>query len=114
VIGGNFFDSVPKGADACLLRHIIHDWDDEKSVTILRNVHHAIAGPGKVLLVESVIRPGNDAPFAKFLDLSMLVLPGGQERTEREYQALYQAAGFRLTRIVPTRAEVSVIEGEKL
>ena len=68
---------------------------------------------GKLLVVESVIPPGNDPSFGKLLDLTMLVIPGGEERTEEEYRKLYEAAGFRLTRIVPTKAEVSVIEGRK-
>lgn len=114
VAGGSFFESVPKGADACLLRHIIHDWDDDKATTILGNVHRALAPGGELLVVESVIPPGNEPSFGKLLDLAMLVIPGGEERTEDEYRKLYQAAGFRLTRIVATQAEVGVIEGKKL
>jgi hypothetical protein len=68
---------------------------------------------GKLLVVESVVPPGNEPSFGKLLDLAMLVIPGGEERTEEEYRQLYEAAGFRLTRVVPTRAEVSVIEGVK-
>jgi SAM-dependent methyltransferase len=113
VIGGSFFESVPAGADAYLMRHIIHDWDDEKATTILRNVHRAMGPNGRLLLVEGVIPPGNDPCFGKLLDLMMLASPGGKERTEEEYRTLYEAAGFRLTRIVPTAAEVSVIEGKK-
>ena len=113
VAGDNFFEAVTRGADAYLLRHIIHDWDDERATKILQNVHRAISAAGKLLVVESVIPPGNDPSFGKLLDLTMLVIPGGQERTEEEYRALYAAAGFRLTRIVPTTAEVSVIEGHK-
>jgi hypothetical protein len=113
VIGGNFFESVPPGADAYLLRHIIHDWDDERATTLLRNVHRAMGAGGELLVVESVIPPGNEPSFGKLLDLAMLVIPGGKERTEDEYRMLYEAAGFRLTRIVPTKAEVGVIEGGK-
>lgn len=111
VVGGSFFESVPAGADAYLLRHIIHDWDDEKATAILRNVHRAMGAGRKLLVVESVIPPGNEPSFGKLLDLTMLVIPGGEERTEEEYRRLYGAAGFHLTRIVPTKAEVSVIEG---
>jgi len=107
----NFFESVPSGGDAYLMRHIIHDWTDEQSLTILRNVRKAIGPKGRLLLVESVILPGNDPSFAKFLDLNMMVVPGGKERTEQQYRALYEAAGFRLERIVPTKTDVSVIEG---
>jgi hypothetical protein len=110
-VGGNFFESVPAGGDAYLMRHIIHDWDDEQSLAILRNCRKVMRPAGKLLLVETVIPPGNDPCFAKLLDLNMLVIPGGLERTEREYRELLAAAGFGLARIIPTRAEVSVIEG---
>jgi hypothetical protein len=110
-VGGDFFQSVPSGADAILMRHIIHDWDDERSLTILRNCHAAMPGGGKLLVVESVIPPGNE-PFAgKFLDLVMLLIPGGKERTAEEYRALYEEAGFELSRIIPTNSELSVVEG---
>jgi hypothetical protein len=108
---GSFFDSVPAGGDAYMMRHIIHDWDDERSLTILGNVRRVIPPKGKLLVVESVIRPGNDPDMAKLLDLAMLVIPGGKERTEAEYRELYSNAGFRLERIVPTKSPVSVIEG---
>ena len=114
VIGGSFFESIPVGADAYLMRHIIHDWDDEKATTILRNVHQAIGKEGRLLVVEGVIPPGNDPCFGKLLDLTMLTIPGGKERTEEEYRTLFKAGGFALTQIVPTNAEVSVIEGKKL
>jgi O-methyltransferase domain/Dimerisation domain len=113
VVGGNFFESVPAGADAYLMRHIIHDWDDEKATKILQNVHRAMGKDGRLLVVEGVIPPGNDPSFGKLLDLTMLVIPGGKERTEEEYRRLFGAGGFHLTRIVPTSAEVSVIEGRR-
>jgi hypothetical protein len=113
VVGGNFFEAVPGGADAYLMRHIIHDWDDERASVILRNVHRAMGEGGRLLVVEGVIPAGNEPAFAKLLDLTMLVVPGGQERTAQEYEALYAAGGFRLTRIVPTQADVSVIEGAR-
>lgn len=114
VIGGSFFESVPAGADAYLMRHIIHDWDDEKSITILKNVHRAMRADARLLVIEGVIPPGNDPCFGKLLDLTMLTIPGGKERTESEYRSLFRAGGFELTRIVPTQAEVSVIVGRKL
>lgn len=107
----NFFQEVPAGADAYLMRHIIHDWNDEQSQQILKNVRRAIPAHGRLLLVESVILPGNQPDFGKLLDLNMLVIPGGKERTEAEYRALYGQCGFRLARIVPTTGGVSVIEG---
>jgi hypothetical protein len=114
VVGGSFFEAVPGGADAYLMRHIIHDWDDERSTRIVRNVHRAMAEGGRLLVVESVIPAGNEPAFAKLLDLTMLVIPGGQERTKEEYEALFRAGGFRLSTVVPTQAEVSVIEGQRI
>jgi hypothetical protein len=114
VVGGDFFESVPGGADAYLLRHILHDWDDERSARILRNVHAVAGEGGRLLVVESVIPPGNEPSFGKLLDLTMLAIPGGRERTREEYESLFRAGGFRLTRVVPTPAEVSVLEGQRL
>ncbi len=113
LVAGSFFESVPAGADAYFMRHIIHDWEDEKSLTILRNCHRAMPAHGRLLVVESVIPPGNE-PFAgKFLDLVMLLIPGGKERTEEEYRTLFAQVGFELSKIVPTGSEVSVIEAAK-
>ena len=114
VVGGNFFESIPVGADAYLMRHIIHDWDDQKATTILRNIQQAMGKEGRLLVIEGVIPPGNEPCFGKLLDLTMLTIPGGKERTEEEYRTLYAAGGFQLTRIITTKAEVSVIEGKKL
>lgn len=111
VVAGNFFESVPPGADAYLMRHIIHDWDDEKSLTILRNCREEMKKGGRLLVVEGVVPPGNEPSISKFFDLAMMVLPGGMERTEEEYRRLYEGAGFHLVRIVPTRTWISVIEG---
>jgi hypothetical protein len=110
-VAGDFFQSVPKGADAYILKHIIHDWDDEHAITILRNIARAMSPGSKVLVIEMVIQPGNDPSFAKLLDLEMLAIPGGQERTEAEYAGLFGAAGLGEAKIYPTQAPVSVIEG---
>jgi hypothetical protein len=107
---GDFFQTVPAGGDVYLMRHIIHDWNDEQCLTILRNCRKVVPPSGKLLLVESVIPPGNESCFAKFLDLAMLAIPGGMERTEAEYRELLAGAGFRLNRIVPTASVVHVIE----
>src|SRR5207237_1326239 len=104
----------PAGADAYLLRHIIHDWDDERSLVILRNIHRAARPGAKLLLVETVIEPGNEPSFAKLLDLTMLVIPGGQERTADEYARLLGAGGLEAMNIIPTAAEVSIIEAVKV
>ena len=113
VVDGNFFESVPRGADAYMMRHIIHDWDDDKSLTILQNCHAAMSPESKLLIVESVIPAGNEPFGGKLLDLVMLLIPGGRERTEDEYRTLLEKAGFELSRIVPTSTEISVIEARK-
>lgn len=111
--GGNFFESVPSGGDAYILKHIIHDWSDDECVTILRHCHSAMSPGGKILIVEMVI-PGPNVPsISKLLDLEMLLFLTGRERTEEEYRALLERAGFELKRIVPTPSPYSVIEGVK-
>jgi len=110
VVGGTFLESVPSGADVYLLRHIVHDWSDEDSATILRNCRSAMKPAGKVLVVEIVVPAGNDPSFAKWMDL-MMVTYGGKERSEKQYRHLFALAGLQLTRIVPTNAGISVIEG---
>ena len=111
---GDFFQMVPTGADAYMMKHIIHDWDEEQSATILRNCHRAMASTGRLLVVEMVIPAGNE-PFAgKWLDLQMMAIPGGRERTADEFRSLFATAGFEITRIVGTAAAVSVIEGRRI
>lgn len=114
LIGGSFFESVPSGADVYLLRHIIHDWEEEKALAILRNCHRAMSAAGKLLVIESVIPPDNKPFGGKFLDLVMLLIPGGKERTEEEYRTLFKKAGFQLTKVVPTETEVSLLEATKV
>lgn len=112
---GDFFESVPTGGDAYILKHIVHDWGDEQAIAILKRCHEAMPENGKLLLVEQVIPPGNEPFVGKLLDLNMLVMcSGGCERTEAEYRTLLKKAGFKLTKIVPTHADVSVIEGTRL
>ena len=110
-IAGSFFDSVPTGGDAYQMRHIIHDWTDEQCHTILGHCRKVMPAHGRLLIIEMVIKPGNEPQPAKWLDLNMLVLPGGRERTEPEYREMLAKAGFRLERLVPTPTENSVIEG---
>ena len=114
LVGGNFFESVPTGGDAIILKWIIHDWNDEQSVTILKNCHRALPADGKLILVEAVVPAGSELHFSKFIDLNMLVMTGGRERTEEEFRSLYESSGFRLTRIVPTESPFSVIEGVRV
>lgn len=108
-VGGDFFAAVP-AADAYVLRHIIHDWDDNDAVSILRNCRKAMNPNGRILLVETVIPPLNEPCFGKWLDLMMLII-GGRERTHQQYQQLFSQAGLKLERVVSTTHEVSVIEG---
>ena len=109
-VSGDFFVSVPSGGDAYIMKHIIHDWDDERALKILGNIRQAMKPDGRVLLVEAVIADGNNQDFGKLLDLEMLVSPGGKERTAAEYEELFTRAGLRLTRILPTKSPYSVIE----
>lgn len=111
LVAGDFFASVSKGGDAYILKHIIHDWDDESSVKILKNCHEAMSEDGKLLVVEMVVPSGNTPFYGKFLDIEMLVGYSGKERTADEYQNLLAKAGFKLTQIFTTQALVSVIEG---
>ena len=111
IVAGNFFESVPSG-DAYILKYVIHLLDDERAIAILKNCHRAMAENGKLLLVERLIPPGNEPFWGKFLDIHMLIgISGGRERTKMEYQALYEASGFKLTKIITTKSNVSVIEG---
>jgi hypothetical protein len=109
-IGGDFFDSVPEGADAYVLCGVIHDWDDDPAVQILRNCRLAMNGKGRLLLVEVVVSDDDDHCFSKLLDLNMMVMTGGRERTRAEFSALLNTAGYSLSRIIPTLAPQSVLE----
>jgi O-methyltransferase domain/Dimerisation domain len=112
LVPGDFFESVPEGGDAYALKWIIHDWNDEQCVVILKNCRRAMTKNGVVLIIETVIPKGNEPFFGKLLDLNMLVMTGGRERTEQEYKQLLATAGFRLVRIVTADSGFSVIEGE--
>jgi hypothetical protein len=112
-VSGDFFESVPAGADAYMMKHIIHDWNDEQSIKILQNIHRAMNDDGKVLIVEMVVPKGNEPSPAKGLDIVMLTIEGGKERTEKEYRELLDAASLRLTRIIPTRSPYSIVEAVK-
>jgi O-methyltransferase domain len=114
LVGGSFLESVPKGADAYFMKHIIHDWDDERCLQLLQNCHAAMPAQAKLLVCEKVLPEGNAAAYTRILDIVMLLnTPGGRERTEPEYRALFQKAGFRLTRAIPTKVENWILEAEK-
>ena len=110
VEAGDFFRSVPSGGDAYILSHILHDWNDDQCLTILGHCRKAMKPDGRLLIVEMVLPPGDVPHPGKILDMVMLVLIGGQERTETEYASLLDKAGFRLSRLVATQSPVSVVE----
>ena len=112
VVGGSFFESVPSGGDAYVLKHIVHDWDESKVLEILRNVRSAMAADTRLLVIETVIPDDDREHLSKLLDLEMLVAGTGKERTAAEYTQLLNRAGFRNTRVIPTVGPVSVVESE--
>ncbi|MBG1264112.1 methyltransferase [Nostoc commune] len=114
IVGGNFFESVPSGGDAYILKSVIHDWDAERAQTILKNCHQAMAENTKLLLLEKVIPPVNQPSMSQWLDLEMFVMGAGRERTEIEYRELLAAAGFMLTKVIYTQSPIDIIEAVKV
>lgn len=110
---GSFFDSVPAGSDAYILSHIIHDWSEEQCLTILRNCRDAMHDDSKLLIVEFVLPEGDEPHIGKMLDIVMLVLPGGEERTPAEYSELLSKAGLKMTNVIPTNSPASIVEAMK-
>jgi O-methyltransferase len=107
----DFFTSVPAGGDAYIMKHIIHDWDDERASLILRNIATAMgAKRGKVILLEMVLRGAGEPDLGKLLDIEMLAMPGGRERSADEFKALFARSGFEMTKVVPTKSPLSVVE----
>lgn len=113
-IGGNFFESVPHGADIYLMKKVIHDWNDEQAIVILRNCRDAMAPHGKVLIAETIVPAGNEPNPIKLIDVNMLVVTGGKERTQAEYAALLAAAGLGLERVISTSQPISVLEAGRV
>ena len=111
LVAGDFFEAVPAGGDVYVLKRIIHDWDDERSVAILKRCRRAMAGGGKLLVVEDLLSPGDEPSLSKLVDVVMMTILPGRERTVDEYRTLLRTAGFDLSRIVPTASSKSVIEG---
>lgn len=110
-VGGDFFDSVPAGGTYYLLAQILHDWDDERCRVILDNCRRAMLADGRLLIVEQVLPPANEPSLGKWLDLHMLVLLTGRERSQAEYAALLESAGFELANVVATSSGASIVEG---
>jgi hypothetical protein len=107
---GDFFEAVPRGGDAYIMKRVLHDWDDERCAKILANCCSAMSEKGRVLVIDSVIPPGNNPDRGKLIDIQMLVI-GGRERTKEEFAALFRKAGLKLTRVVPTKCPLSIVEG---
>jgi hypothetical protein len=110
LVAGSFFESLPEGGDIYILKDIVHDWDDEHVSLILHNCHQVITNNSKLLIIERVIPPGNEAHFGKMVDIEMLTLTGGRERTEDEYQTLLRSFGFELKFIRPTSTAHDIME----
>lgn len=112
-VGGDFFVSVPE-SDAYIMSMILHDWSDENSLKILQTIHKAAPEGARLLVVDCVVPKDNSVSMSKLMDVHMMVIPGGKERTEEEFSELFAKAGFRLTRVVPTKTWASVVEGVKI
>lgn len=113
LVAGDFVESIPVEADIYMLKHIIHDWYDDKNRKILGNIRESMPDGARILIIDAVIPPGNDPHPGKILDLEMLISPGGMERTEGEFRTLLEGSGLRLSRIVPTPSPVCVVEAVK-
>jgi O-methyltransferase domain/Dimerisation domain len=111
LISGNFFESLPEGADGYLLKSVLHDWEDERALAILESCRRAMACCGRIVVAEMVIPTGEPTHFVNLLDIQRMVVSRGGERTAAEYRRLFERAGFRLSRILPTAARVSLLEG---
>ena len=107
---GDFFESVPRGADLQVLKFILHDWTDEECVRILANCRKALEPGGRVLIVEMLVPPEIRPDFVMLMDLNMLVVTGGRERTEEEFGRILSQAGFRLARVTPTMSPFFLLE----
>jgi ubiquinone/menaquinone biosynthesis C-methylase UbiE len=111
-VAGNFFEAVPAGGDDYVINCIIHDRDDEKALTILKNIRSQMQPNGRLIVVETVVPDTDEPHFSKFFDLNMLVMTGGKERTAAEFEQLLATAGFKLLRVIPTDLPTSIIEAQ--
>jgi hypothetical protein len=107
---GSFFDSVPKDGDVYLLKHVLHDWDDDACGTILRTIRKIIKASARLLVFERIVPPPNEGALTKLSDLNMMCLAGGEERSADEFASLLASTGFRLERVVSTTGRDSVVE----
>jgi hypothetical protein len=112
IVGGDFFESIPAGGDVYILKGVIHDWNDREAVKILNGCRRAMASGGKLLLYETVLDQRQESVSANFMDVLMMALTGGRERTEDDFRELLRGAGFSLTRVIPTSSPAFLIEAE--
>ena len=110
-VAGDFLESVPEGADAYVMKYIIHDWDDERSVRILQNCRKAMADDGRVIVIDHVVAAGNRFDWGKLMDINMMVMLGSKERTKDEFRQLFARAGLRLKKVMRTASSLSILEG---
>jgi hypothetical protein len=113
IMSGDFTDDIPVVADVYILKHIIHDWYDDKNRVILGNIRNNMPDSSKILIIETIVPEGNDPHFSKIIDLEMLAAPGGMERTSKEFEELLISSGLKLNRVIPTKGMMSVIEAVK-
>jgi hypothetical protein len=109
--GGDMFESVPRGGDAYVMKYILHNWDDEHCVRLLSNCREAMNPGGRVLVADAVVLPVEKPDWGKLLDIQMMVVVPGKERTRAEFAALFERAGLELTRVISTDCPLSLIEG---
>ena len=109
VVAGDFFASIPVEADAYVLRWVLHDWSDQECIRLLRNVREAMQPKARLMIVESIIPGGSKFDMGKWMDLNMMVMATGKERTEAEFAALLKNAGFELISIEPTASPLSIL-----
>lgn len=114
IAGCDFFRVIPKGSESYLMSNILHDWPDDKCKSILNNCRKAMQPEAKLLLIEMIVPEGNDLSIAKLLDLEMLVVTGGKERTKAEFDFLLESSGLKLVRIIPAQENIFVIEAMRL
>jgi hypothetical protein len=113
VVGGSFFESVPAGAGGYVMKSILHDWEDEESIRILRTIGDAALGTSRLFVVELVVGPPNEGLADRIMDLHMLVMPGGRERSEAEWQSLFERGGWQLTEVRPTATRYRILVGTR-
>ena len=110
ILTGNFFESVPAHSDVYILKKVVHDWNDEQAIVILRNCRDAMKPTGRILVAETIVPSGNEPDLIKLVDANMLVVTGGVERTVDQYTSLFDAAGLRVERVVSTGQQISILE----